>query len=320
MYRQLVAFAAVSFAGLQRAFAQPPNSAGVCLASTGYSWAVNSLNQDPCQVANDLFAADPCNQTDVSYPPLTVITGSGSYYTGPQANQSTSCTCNTVIYSLASACGLCQNGTFLYWSEWTDNCYATDTVYQEWPASIPSDTTIPPWAYMPLVSGFWSNVQAQSNATATQSTTLTITTTSTALAFSGSSVSTTSASAGTTGSGTGGAGNMSTSVGAGPIAGGIVGGVAAVAILGFLAIYFWRRRSQRAANPLVPRVSAHFAEHGEKPYSVPDSQPNFTKLYDPNDSSTFPRAPAPLFQNTESSNGISEAIAGCGRYTGAPEV
>ncbi|KAH7907959.1 hypothetical protein BJ138DRAFT_1116252 [Hygrophoropsis aurantiaca] len=245
MYRQLVAFAAVSFAGFQGAFAQG-NSAGVCLASTGYNWTVNSQNQDPCQVANDLFAADPCNQSmlsyvsssilssqsytypidDVSYPPLTATTGPSSYYTGPQANQSTSCTCNTVIYSLASACGLCQNGTFLYWSEWTDNCYANDTVYQEWPASIPSDTTIPPWAYMPLVNGFWDGPQAEANAsavaqsstsasssTATSSTTSSAVTTSTAPASGGSSASTTSASAGPTGAGTGGAGKMSASVG-----------------------------------------------------------------------------------------------------------
>ncbi|KAH7907958.1 hypothetical protein BJ138DRAFT_1116251 [Hygrophoropsis aurantiaca] len=164
MYRQFIGFAAVSFAGLQLqgAFAQG-NSTGVCIGSLGYNWTVNSLNQDPCQVANDLFAADPCNQNDVSYPPMTAP---GSYYAGPQANQSTSCTCNTVIYSLASACGLCQNGTFTFWIDWTDNCYANDTVYQEWPASIPSDTTIPPWAYMPLVGGFWDAVEAQKNASA----------------------------------------------------------------------------------------------------------------------------------------------------------
>ncbi|KAH7905215.1 hypothetical protein BJ138DRAFT_1118667 [Hygrophoropsis aurantiaca] len=163
MYRQLAAFAVVSFTGFQGAFAQG-NSVGVCLASTGYNWTTNSMNQSPCQVANDLFAADPCNQSGVSYPTLNSTPDSQSYYDGPLASNSSACTCNTVIYSLTSACGLCQSGKFLYWSEWTDNCYPNNTLYQEWPASIPSGTTIPPWAYLPLVNGYWDNVAAQNNA------------------------------------------------------------------------------------------------------------------------------------------------------------
>ncbi|KAH7923490.1 hypothetical protein BV22DRAFT_1130636 [Leucogyrophana mollusca] len=236
MYRlseRVFAIAALALAGLQGALAQ--NSTGVCIAATGYAWAENSLGQDPCQVANDLFAADPCDQSDISYPPLTNTTAN-SYYVGPtSAAQSTECTCNTVIYSLVSACGLCQNGTFLYWSEWTDNCYVNDTLYQEWPASIPSDTAIPPWAYMPLVNGFWDGPQAHDNAsavatqsTAVSSTTSSLSTSATTVSTTGTAPSTTSASASATGSGTSGAGR---------IAGGVGGGFAGAVILAFLGVF-----------------------------------------------------------------------------------
>ncbi|KAH7907957.1 hypothetical protein BJ138DRAFT_1103884 [Hygrophoropsis aurantiaca] len=227
MYRQFVVFAAVSFAGLQLkgAFAQS-NSTGVCLASTGFNWTTNSMNQSPCQVANALFAANPCNQSGISYPAMTTDT----YYAGPLANQATACTCGTVIYSLTSACALCQNGGFLGYNAWISSCDANITLYQVWPASIPSDTTIPPWAYLPLVNGQFDNLQGQSNASAvaaegtstssstaissTTSSAATITT-STAPASSGSSASTTSASARSTGASTGSAGKTSASVGRG---------------------------------------------------------------------------------------------------------
>ncbi|KAH7907955.1 hypothetical protein BJ138DRAFT_1103882 [Hygrophoropsis aurantiaca] len=222
MYRQLVAFAAVSFAGFQGAFAQGNSSVGVCLGYTGFNWTVNSLNQDPCQVANNLFAADPCNQHGITFPPLT---GPSARYAAPSADQQTKCTCNTVIYSLASACGLCQNATFFYWSQWIDQCSADNTVYFQWPASIPADTAIPPWAYMPLFNGQWSNVQGSINASAVQALPSTSASSSTATsstapsaatatsAAPASSASTTAAPAGPTGASTGGAGKMTASVG-----------------------------------------------------------------------------------------------------------
>ncbi|KAH7906646.1 hypothetical protein BJ138DRAFT_1117381 [Hygrophoropsis aurantiaca] len=230
MYRQLVAFAAVLFAGYQGAFAQN-SSVGVCLASTGFNWTTNSMNQSPCQVANNLFAADPCNQSGISYPALTAMTGPSSYYNGPSIGQQTMCTCSTVIYALTSACALCQNGTFLGWSAWIGQCPAANTVYMEWPASIPSDTAIPPWAYLPLYNGQFSNVQGQDNASAvavgatrissstasssTTSSAVTIITTSTTPASSGTSMSLPSASqsASPTGAGTGGADKMTARIG-----------------------------------------------------------------------------------------------------------
>ncbi|KAH7904513.1 hypothetical protein BJ138DRAFT_1106760 [Hygrophoropsis aurantiaca] len=235
MYRQLVAFAVVSFTGLQGAFAQA--NGGVCLSNSSYTvWTTNSMNQTPCQVANDLFAADPCNQTGISYGG-----DQEDYYDGPQASNSSACTCNTVIYSLTSACSACQGNNFLYWSEWTESCDANNTLYQEWPASIPSGTTIPPWAYLPLVNGAWDSSAAQNNASAvaqastsaSSSTAISSTTsgafmTSTAPASGGSSASTTSASAGPTGAGTGGAGKMSASVG---------GAFAGAFLLSFLGVF-----------------------------------------------------------------------------------
>ncbi|KAH7905129.1 hypothetical protein BJ138DRAFT_1165332 [Hygrophoropsis aurantiaca] len=77
--------------------------------------------------------------------------------------------------------------------------------------------------------------------------------------------------------------------------------MAAVAILSFLGVCFCRRRSQPVVNPLAPRVSTDDSD-------------------DPDDPPTFPRTPAPLPQNSEGGNGISEAIAGRSQYTSAPEA
>ncbi|KAH7923489.1 hypothetical protein BV22DRAFT_580619 [Leucogyrophana mollusca] len=298
--------ATVFLAGLGGAFAQGVAS---CQPSTGYSWSVNNDGQDPCVVAQNLFAPDPgpCNDTST--------TGNTSYYNGPNINTANACLCNTVIYSLAAVCGLCQGGTFVTWTQWTSSCSAGQTVQQLWPATIPNNTEIPPWAYMPLTNGLFDTTGTKQNATAV------------AAEESSSSVAaasqTASNSASPSPSGGSPPSNNSSSSNTGAIAGGVVGGVAVVAILGFLGFYFWRRRSRNAASQAAPRHD-YAEEYSDKPlvsssYLVPDSQPTFTKLYDPNDPSTFPRSPAPLSQTTQSSEGLS-AIAARGQYTGAPEL
>ncbi|KAH7905127.1 hypothetical protein BJ138DRAFT_1183790 [Hygrophoropsis aurantiaca] len=272
-----------------------------CPASAGYSWAANEIGQDPCVVANDLSTSDSlsCNDIYVSFGPLTA--GSEGY-PAPSGNTVGPCLCNTVIYSLATACASCQLAQYLSWSQWIVNCPTSD-VAQSWPTSIASNTVIPAWAYLAIVNSSWDYAQAYDYATKINQNVNSPSSTAT-------SASTSASSAGPTGSDSGGAGKTSASVGEGPFTGGIVGGVAAVTILVFLGVYFWRRRSQRAYS----------AEHVEKLYSIPEFHPEFTKLYDPDDPSTFPRTPAPIFQNTENSNGILEVIAGRSQYTGAPEL
>ncbi|KAH7908769.1 hypothetical protein BJ138DRAFT_1115559 [Hygrophoropsis aurantiaca] len=174
---------------------------------------------------------------------------------------------------------------------------------QQWPSTVPNNTEIPLWAYLPTSEGLWDSPGSKTNATAV-----------TAAESSSSVAAASKTSSAAASSQTGSTSSKKSSSDTGAIAGGVVGGVVAVAIIGFLGVYFWRHRSRPAVNPLAPRVRAYSTDYGDKPYSVPDSQPTFTKLYDPNDPSTFPRTPAPPSRNNGSSNGTYEAIAGRGQY------
>ncbi|KAF8491364.1 hypothetical protein F5888DRAFT_1736780 [Russula emetica] len=71
---------------------------------TSWSWSFNSLGQSPCAVAAQLQGV--CDNGEFSIPSLV----SGDSYVGPTgSNDSTDlCKCNTVVYSLMSACGACQ--------------------------------------------------------------------------------------------------------------------------------------------------------------------------------------------------------------------
>ena len=46
----------------------------------------------------------------------------GTHYIGPTAADANACNCNTVRYSMVSACGLCQNATIISWTSWATNC------------------------------------------------------------------------------------------------------------------------------------------------------------------------------------------------------
>ncbi|KAH9047160.1 hypothetical protein EDB84DRAFT_1463058 [Lactarius hengduanensis] len=75
--------------------------------TAGWEWSSNSLGQNPCNVAAYLEAT--CGTGLFKIDPLP----QGSLYRGPDVSQSNLCECNTVVYSLVSACGACQGS-----SEW----------------------------------------------------------------------------------------------------------------------------------------------------------------------------------------------------------
>ncbi|KAH7917959.1 hypothetical protein BV22DRAFT_922451 [Leucogyrophana mollusca] len=282
-----------------------------CLAATGYQWADNTIGQDPCIVAHDLFATTPppCNDNDVLFPPITA----GQYYPAPGGDgDANSCLCNTVIYSLVSACGLCQNATFLYWSQWIADCPVNAAVYQQWPASIPSTTEIPLWAYMPLVNNSWDGPQAKANASAVS---LQVTSSTQP---SGTVIPSLNASNTATPN------NSSSANHTGAIAGGIVGGVLGVAALVFLGATLWRRRSRSIAHQSTPMYDpephtqySHNTVISQNPFTNPGA--SLPRLYDPNDPTTFPHTPAPASENTHS-NKLLSSNPGDGRYTGVPEL
>ncbi|KAG6332289.1 hypothetical protein ID866_6798 [Astraeus odoratus] len=100
----------------------------------------NSLGQEPCVVA--AYARVPCYGAEWIVYPLD----SDTYYIGPDTSNANACQCNTVTYSLLSACTACQNSTDIpSWSLWSYNC--STTYSEEYPEDIPEGTAFPHWAY-----------------------------------------------------------------------------------------------------------------------------------------------------------------------------
>ncbi|KAH7929703.1 hypothetical protein BV22DRAFT_1029106 [Leucogyrophana mollusca] len=298
---------AVLLAALSGAKAQESNV--TCMAS--YSWANNQLHQDPCTVASWLEGV--CYSNGWVIPAL----GTGNVYLGPTATQSQPCECNTVVYSLMSACGACQGASFVSWSEWIVNCTTSGSGY---PEEIPSGTEVPGWAYLDLPTGYWNATAAQADLAAPAST------------APGSMQSTQSAMPAPSSSPSVAASSTKNSH-AGAIAGGVVGGVAGVAIVSLLIVVFLRRRAKNArqlqgGQPTPswhnPVVQTQYIVNG-----VPQPYPEGaqTKLYDPADPSTFPRSPEPSVVYTTYTaaplspvSGEYSSLSRPGQYTGAPEV
>ncbi|KAH9047436.1 hypothetical protein EDB83DRAFT_1461423 [Lactarius deliciosus] len=231
------------FAGLASAQLVYPN----CTA--GWEWSYNSLGQNPCNVA--------------AYLEATCGTGR-SLYRGPNAGQSNLCECNTVVYSLVSACGACQGSSeWIQWSQWYINCttVSTDGTY---PNSIPAGTRIPRWAYLEVsAADTWNATAAQSAGDTPEGTATTVSSTSSTSVPSASTSSSSSSN------------KSSSSTGA--IAGGVVGGVVGATVLVGLIIWYTRRRQWRAVARPSPFMTD--APHVAAAFGLPDPGTSMPKYY-----------------------------------------
>jgi len=206
-----------------------------CLS--GSNWMMNSMGQIPCLVVAYLSA--DCAGTSWVVSALTdSITES---YNFPTPETATKCRCNTVAYNLISACTVCQGHVASPWSEWSQNCAAQITTVGSYPLPVPSQTTIPGWAYWnPTPLGTFDAIAAQHFTPST--------------------------------------GGSKSHVGV--IVGGVVGGIAGLALItGFLWWFIRRKNAKRVAanHPNISQVTLNV-----KPL----------RAYDPNDPSTFPTTPA----------------------------
>ncbi|KAN0134212.1 hypothetical protein V8E53_007984 [Lactarius tabidus] len=300
---QLVA-ALPLFASLASAQLVYPN------CSTGLDWSYNSLNQNPCNVAAYLEATCSGGLYSIAALPQ------GSLYRGPNAGHDNLCVCNTVVYSLLSACGACQGATsWIQYSQWHLNC-STSSSPGTYPNSIPAGTRVPHWAYLDV------SVADTFNATAAQS----AGDTPEGTPSTGSSTSTSSTAAPS--SSTSSSSNKSSS-NSGAIAGGVVGAILGLALLVGLAFWYTRRRQWRS----VARPSPFMTDgpHVAEAFGLPDTETStpMPKFYDPSDPSTFPTTSlvspsATVIQTTpgseiaHSSPSPPLSVSDRNRYTGLP--
>ncbi|OAX38931.1 hypothetical protein K503DRAFT_865799 [Rhizopogon vinicolor AM-OR11-026] len=301
-----------------------------CLSPT-FDWMNNTKNQNPCLVA--AYLQGVCYDGEYTLNPLPVDT----HYIGPYADEANSCECNTVTYSLVSACGDCQNRTYEAWSSWSFNC---STIYNStYPMDIPTGTTVPHWAYLDVVTNDTFNpslaLQAgdspESTATKVQSTGSTIPSTTSLFSLTPSpNIATSSAAQSTT--------STSKSSNVGAIAGGVVGGVVGIAAIVGLAAWFCvkRRRSTTAPSAAFrdidggPGYTQSVYSANPHPFPMQPEMAQQPRLYDPSDPSTFPNSPpSPTIQTTSTSNiyqnpsipsHVYSQQSRPGQYSGAPEV
>lgn len=229
-------------------------------AKKNWNWTYNSLEQSPCSTAG--YLAAQCNNGQFTIPQLDA----GNHYTGPSGSTNDICQCNTILYSVISACAGCQKGTWLSYDEWTANCSSRAAI-STFPQAITNSTRVPAWAFLNVTTSQpWDNI--------------------TACNFGGSPES---------------VGTYRPSfapqygIGAALSAGVIAGVVAGSTVAGFVAIaagvwYLVRRHRRRRTlrGDAKPSSVGGTAQDKTGYESVPWTPQSDMKFYDPSDPSTYP--------------------------------
>jgi hypothetical protein len=281
-----------------------------------WEWTFNSIDQNACTVAAYLMAT--CNGGSFTIDALKP----GYSYIGPTGVDDTNlCKCNTVTYSLISACDACQGAVWTTWPEYSSNCTKT-LPPSSFPNPVPSGTRVPQWALIDITSeNNWNSnksfavgdspeqapgaVLGASGATGSASGTHSGATSSLP-GESSSAVKPTSSST-----------SKKSSSNLGAIVGGAVGGVVVIALAAVAIVFFLRRRSSDGPAPVAPpAVGAYqppmdeiqqpltmddgFTMASSIPGTIGSSMPGTPvspmRIYDPNDPSTFPGYQTPEYQ------------------------
>ncbi|KAL0946690.1 hypothetical protein HGRIS_012877 [Hohenbuehelia grisea] len=217
-------------------------TSATCMSS--FNWALNSRKQSPCVVASYLLGT--CSDQPYNVEALP----ENSHYSGPTLATANSCQCSTVVYSLLSACGECQNRTIQSWSTWTTNCPHVDiSTFAE---PIPAGTKIPGWAYFDVKAHDQFDVDlAKQNANSTSYTESSAAPkpTSSFIPPPSSAVTKTSSSAAAASSAAAPSSNSASAAsGISPrndaIIGGIVGGILGLILVGGIALWFLHRQRE----------------------------------------------------------------------------
>ncbi|KIO32737.1 hypothetical protein M407DRAFT_241235, partial [Tulasnella calospora MUT 4182] len=315
------------------------------VCASNYNYLNNQEGQNPCLVA--AYLQVPCSSEGKNYavPALDV----NQTYVGPSDLDANYCACSSVVYSLISACSQCQGHTWVSWSYWRGGCGQDMLTVGEYPLDIPVGTGVPAWAYQNVgLTDRWNQSLALPQVSVAPESTYYGTPTA-SISYHVSTAGDVATQTGATGAGVSQTGSPSTGSSksnAGPIAGGVIGGIALLALIGALVWLLIRRRGKDA---LAPSPTAYYPpggpQMGEADYpaavdygaSYPattsptifsgnSTTPNPPKLYDPEDPSTFPKTPASFgYESTAVTDSVmSPSHDGStpvgGRYTGAAEI
>ncbi|KAH7873518.1 uncharacterized protein C8R40DRAFT_1112334 [Lentinula edodes] len=245
-----------------------------------FSWAENSLQQSPCLVA--ALLESQCDPLGVQVPALPA----SNHYTGPSSGQATTCECSTLTYMLISACGACQNRTWISWQNWSQNCPIIEL--SVFPVPLPTTTDVPLWAYMNIstINGTFNVEAAQNNATLSQPTSTSDNASSSSASsqtsplFISTSISTsTSVSSSTTTVSPTSSVSSASPNHAGAIAGGVVGGLTLLVALALVFLWFCVKRKRNRAEPqpvnvqtlndTSPKMKTNSTSHNASMSTVP---------------------------------------------------
>ncbi|KAI0297400.1 hypothetical protein BC826DRAFT_165519 [Russula brevipes] len=201
-----------------------------------WNWTFNTLGQSACTVAAYLLST--CHGGSFTLDPLQP----GHPYSGPSGvDNGDLCKCNTVTYSLLSACDACQQEAWIPFSRYVWNC-TTVLPPSSFPNPIPSGTRLPQWTLLDVTSE--NNWNANKSFTVGDSPEIGPGTALSPLGGSGiGPKGTTSPSSSPTSSHSEGGSHT------GAIVGGVIGGTVAIAIVGIATFYLrWRRRQAASAT------------------------------------------------------------------------
>ncbi|KAI9459401.1 hypothetical protein BJY52DRAFT_366461 [Lactarius psammicola] len=304
MFFPLLAFSSyLLLIGPARAQVSAPN----CTDST-FNWSFNSLQQNPCWVS--AYLSSVCSGGSFLIPALLPQHS----YTGPTgiSDYGDICKCNTVVYNLMSACDACQGESWIPYSTWSFNC-TTKATPGTFPEPVPAGTRVPKWAYIDTSFGDnWNISEAQRVGDSPE-----VTGTALIVATSTSEVTKSTITPDTSSSSTPISDHSSNT---GAIAGGVVGGIIAVALIAGVVLWFVIRRRRARSVPSAPYEDPQGSEKEQLP---PHPLAEGTlKIYDPSDPATYPSKeylPLEVSNQRVGSTNHQQQPSDSG-YSGLPEV
>ncbi|KAI5117412.1 hypothetical protein M0805_005472 [Coniferiporia weirii] len=138
------------------AFVMRSRADQIIACNSSSTWMDNENGESPCTVAYFLMLQCTSSADFMIYP----LNMSSTTYDNPLGN--TTCTCNTVLYNLMSACSVCQGGDLTSFEAWTDTCanITNDYPYE----AVASSYKIPKWAYVDVTTTGSFDLAAVENA------------------------------------------------------------------------------------------------------------------------------------------------------------